>query len=154
LPTTIKYTAEQLTRLTQRKDKGELGKLYDRYSPALYGAILRILNQNQKMAEDVLREVFVKVWNEIETFDSSKETLFIWLLRIARSTAHDKLHSSHLDQSGIASNISFSNKNITSELSDTSQAIIDLVYAGKYSLKEISQQLCPRNQLNQSFGKL
>jgi DNA-directed RNA polymerase specialized sigma24 family protein len=141
LPTTIKYSTEQLTRLTQQKDKGEFGKLYDSYSPVLYGVVIRILNQNQKMAEDVLREVFVTVWNEIEAFDPSKETLFIWLLRIARSTAHDKLESSNHGHSGITSNILVSNKNIAPELSDTSRTIIDLLYAGKYSLKEISQKL-------------
>ncbi len=141
LPNTIKYTQEQITRLTQQKDKVEFGKLYDGYSAALYGVVFRILNQNQKIAEDVLRDVFVRVWNEIEAYDPSKETLFIWLLRIARATAHEKLQSTNHGQSEATQGETPFNKNVTLEMSETPQIVVDLLYSGKYSLNEISQKM-------------
>jgi DNA-directed RNA polymerase specialized sigma24 family protein len=141
LPNTIKYTQDQLTQLTRQKDKVEFGKLYDSYSPALYGVIFRMLSQNQKIAEEVMRDVFVKVWNELETFDYSKETLFIWLLRIARATAQEKLFVLNQDQVQVILEAPDFEKNKAHEFSNTSGTIIDLLYSGKYSLKEISKKM-------------
>lgn len=64
--------------------------LYDNYSAAMYGIILRIVN-NEEAAEDVLQEAFIKVWKNIEKYDRSKGRLFTWLVNIARNSAIDSL---------------------------------------------------------------
>ena len=52
---------EQLVGLLTQGDSRAMGILYDRYAAALLGVISRII-QPQTAAEDVLQEVFVKIW--------------------------------------------------------------------------------------------
>lgn len=64
-------------------------KIYDAYSPALYGIALKIVKDN-KVAEDVVQDTFVKIWKKIQSFDQSKGSFFTWILNIARNTAIDQ----------------------------------------------------------------
>ena len=63
-----------------------VGLLYDKYASALSGIISRITN-NEKLAEEILNITFVKLWNQIGTFNSSNTSLFTWLINITRQTA-------------------------------------------------------------------
>ena len=69
-----------------------VGLLYDKYAPALSGIISRITN-NEKLAEEILNITFVKLWNQTGTFNSSKTSLFTWLINMARQTAFDQVKS-------------------------------------------------------------
>ena len=71
-------------------DQASLGILYDNYSAALFGVIIRIV-ESQENAEDVLQEVFVKIWRNISSYDRSKGKLYTWLINIARNSAIDSL---------------------------------------------------------------
>ncbi len=82
----------QITTLLQQQDEQAIGLLYDRYAPALYGIVLRIVH-SKEVAEDVMQETFVKAWRNGSAYDTSKGTLFTWLLHIARNTAIDKTRS-------------------------------------------------------------
>jgi RNA polymerase sigma-70 factor (ECF subfamily) len=62
--------------------------LYAKYSGALYGVVLKIVHSDE-LAEEVIQDVFVKVWKNIGGYDSNKGRLFTWLLNIARNTAID-----------------------------------------------------------------
>lgn len=66
--------------------------LYDNYAPTLNGVIAGIL-QDEDRAGDVLQEVFVKIWRQIEHYDPAKGRLFTWMHNIARTTAIDTLRS-------------------------------------------------------------
>lgn len=66
--------------------------LYDAYSPALYGVILRLIPE-EETAQDVLQEVFVKVYHNLPKYDADKGRLFTWLLLIARHMAIDELRN-------------------------------------------------------------
>ncbi len=68
------------------KDKNALYQLYDKYSGALYGVILRIC-QNESLAEDILQETFIKIWEKIHTYDAEKGKFYTWSYRIAKNTA-------------------------------------------------------------------
>ncbi len=59
--------------------------LYDKYAAALYGFICRIV-QNKNIGGELLQDVFVKVWRNINKYNASKGTLFMWMLQIARNT--------------------------------------------------------------------
>jgi RNA polymerase sigma factor (sigma-70 family) len=76
----------------QNKDRGALEYLYDRYSGALMGVIARILKK-EELAEEVLQDVFLKIWDKIESYDPTKGKLFTWMLNIARNQAIDKTRS-------------------------------------------------------------
>jgi DNA-directed RNA polymerase specialized sigma24 family protein len=55
--------------------------LYDRYAPALYGLVLKVTPDSIGAAK-ALEESFLKIWRERETYDSSKSTVFTWMLVI------------------------------------------------------------------------
>lgn len=63
--------------------------LYDHYSGALFGIVIRILGDDQ-IAEDVLQKTMLKIWNSIESFDQAKASFFTWMSVIARNTALDQ----------------------------------------------------------------
>ena len=79
------------------KDKSALSYLYDHYSGALYGVIHRIL-QHEDIAEEVLQDIFIKIWDRIDQYDASKGKLFTWMLNIARNQAIDKTRSKEISK--------------------------------------------------------
>src|SRR5690606_37770145 len=78
--------------LLREGDKKAISLLYENYADALYGVILKIIN-DQDQAQDVLQETFVKVWKNAKSYDSEKAKLLTWLYRIADNTAIDKIRS-------------------------------------------------------------
>lgn len=80
---------ELMQRITQR-DQNALSELYGRFGGAVYSLTLRIL-QNTALAEEVTQDIFLKVWNQSENWDSGKGQLISWLLTIARYTSIDRL---------------------------------------------------------------
>ena len=85
-------TEEELVKALVRKDRDAVGLLYDKYSPFLFGIINRVVNSDE-IAEDILQEVFVKVWKNIGSYDSSKGKLITWMANISRNLAIDKIRS-------------------------------------------------------------
>lgn len=69
-------------------DSKAIDLLYAKYSGALYGVVLKIVH-SEELAEEVIQDVFVKVWKNISGYDPNKGRLFTWLLNIARNTAID-----------------------------------------------------------------
>ena len=65
-----------------------LSKLYDRYSRTVFGVGLKILS-DRSMAEELVQEVFLKVWRSSGTFDSARGSFSTWLYRVTRSVALD-----------------------------------------------------------------
>ncbi|WP_119078974.1 RNA polymerase sigma factor [Chitinophaga alhagiae] len=86
------YTEQELVQGLQNHDQQIFGYLYDHYSPALYGVVLKVLN-DETAASDVLQEVFLKIWRSMDKYDTEKGRLFTWMLNIARNTAIDALRS-------------------------------------------------------------
>lgn len=83
---------DALVALLQMGNQLAVGELYDRYSAALYGIILRVV-RSEELAEDILQETFVKIWTGIGSYDASKGRLFTWMMRVARNLALDKVKS-------------------------------------------------------------
>jgi len=81
-----------LVRATARGDEAAFASLYDRFSPILFGLLLRILHSRAE-AEDVLQEVFLQVWKQAGAFDSSRGRAFTWMVTLARSRAIDRLRA-------------------------------------------------------------
>lgn len=78
--------------LLKQQSREAFNYLYKNYAGVLYGVITKVLYDEQT-AQDVLQEVFVKVWNNIGQYDSGKGRLYTWMLNIARNAAIDKLRS-------------------------------------------------------------
>lgn len=78
----------EVVKLIRNKEESGLAFLYDNYSATLNGIITRIVG-SEKIAEEVLQQTFLKIWNKMDLYDSEKATLFTWMVRIARNTAID-----------------------------------------------------------------
>src|SRR5580704_15134900 len=83
---------ELIARL-QRRDPQALAELYDLYGKMAYSLVLRVV-RDQAIAEDLVQETFLRVWNRVHSIDSAKGSLGPWLLAIARNRAIDYLRSS------------------------------------------------------------
>jgi RNA polymerase sigma-70 factor (ECF subfamily) len=70
LPAKI-YSEEELVTALKKCDQDAVAVLYDNYSAALLGVIFRIVD-NKEAAEDILQEVFIKIWKNISSYDRSK----------------------------------------------------------------------------------
>lgn len=91
-------TQEELLVLIYKKDEKAFTHLYDMYSKSLF-AVINVLVKNREEAEDVLQEVFVKIWKNIDSYHESKGRFYTWILNIARNTSIDKLRSKNFNNS-------------------------------------------------------
>ncbi len=73
-------------------DSQALARLYDDSSSTLYGLALRIM-KNDADAEEVILEVYEKVWRTASTFDPVRGSASRWLTLLTRSKALDRLRS-------------------------------------------------------------
>ena len=83
---------------TGRGDRAAFRALYDATAPKLFGIILRIAG-NRSIAEDVLQETFVRVWQKAERFAPDAGRPMPWLTTIARNLAIDRLRSDRIERS-------------------------------------------------------
>jgi RNA polymerase sigma-70 factor (ECF subfamily) len=81
-----------LVRRLQHRDPRALGELYDRYGRLAFSLILRIV-RDVGIAEDLVQETFLRVWNRVGGFDADKGAIGPWLLAVARNRAIDYLRS-------------------------------------------------------------
>src|SRR5829696_4667991 len=65
-----------------------ISTLYERYSRTVFGVGLRTLG-DRSLAEELVQEVFLKVWRSARTFDPSRGSFSTWLYRVTRSVAVD-----------------------------------------------------------------
>jgi RNA polymerase sigma-70 factor (ECF subfamily) len=150
--------SELVSQLQQRNSK-TFGYLYDHYAPSLYGVIYRIIG-SEEMAQDILQETFVKIWNNVETYEPSKGKFFTWALNIARNTAIDKLRSKEYKNS-MQHKDSLASKQVRNKSNESSQQIgefiglnevlkklraehrliIDMMYFEGYTQAEVAEKL-------------
>ena len=79
--------------LLQKISKGDpqaMAKIFDRHSRLVYSVALRVLSDTGQ-AEDVMQDVFLKVWREPQTFLQERGRLAAWLAVMARNRAIDSL---------------------------------------------------------------
>jgi RNA polymerase sigma-70 factor (ECF subfamily) len=81
-----------LVREVAAGSEDALGTLYDRYVDAVYAAASRLTTDRQ-IAEEVVQETFLALWNRAELFNPSVGSLAAWLHTIARNRTVDRLRS-------------------------------------------------------------
>jgi len=85
--------ASDLEKLVTRVGLGDrtaFRELYDATSAKLFGICLRVL-KNRTDAEDVLQEVYIKIWNHSRSYQVSGYSPMTWLITIARNQSIDRL---------------------------------------------------------------
>lgn len=151
-----KIEEEDLVQLLASREKRGIEILYDNYSSALYGVIHRIV-QNDEIAEDVLQETFLKIWNNFPQYDSSKGRLFTWMVNVCRNLAIDKVRSKEFvnqnKNQSIDNAVSISDhknsydpdligvRDIVKKLEPEYKQIIDLLFFEGYSQSEAAEKL-------------
>jgi RNA polymerase sigma-70 factor (ECF subfamily) len=73
-------------------DRDALAELYDNLSRPLYATAKHILNDNWE-AEDVVHDVFLSLWENAKSFDSSRGAAFSWAVTLTRNRSIDRLRT-------------------------------------------------------------
>lgn len=149
--------AELVDALKSRKKIGA-DALYDMYSGSLMGIVSRVIS-DREIAEDVLQEAFVKIWNSIEQYDTSKGRLFTWMVNVTRNLAIDKVRSkdfrnhsknqdleNHVNAIDETRNSTYKPellgvKNLIQKLRPEQQVIVDMIYFQGYTHVEVAEEL-------------
>jgi RNA polymerase sigma-70 factor (ECF subfamily) len=140
------------------QDSSIISYLYDHYSHALYGIIVHIV-QDESIAEEVLQETFLKIWQNANVYDAQKGRLYTWMLNIARNMAIDTTRGKGYKKS--QKNQSFENnvnyletknvhytpvegigvKELVNQLDISYRMIIEKVYFEGYTLADAAEVL-------------
>jgi RNA polymerase sigma factor (sigma-70 family) len=81
--------------LMARAANGEedaVGELYDRYGRQVYSLALRML-RDRAAAEDLVQEVFAKLWRDAHRFDPTRGRVGTWILHLAYTKSIDLLRT-------------------------------------------------------------
>ena len=70
------------------RETDALALLYGQTSPQLLAVLIRLLRRRE-LAEEVLHDVFLRVWDRAGSFDAAKGSAMGWLVSIARNAALD-----------------------------------------------------------------
>lgn len=153
-----KYNEQELVAMLQQQDQHAFDYLYENYSPALYGVIFRMV-EDKELAEDLLQDAFVKLWNNFTNYDSSKGRLFTWMLNLTRNLTIDTLRSKSYRKQKKIQNDENSVDNVSDQaykvdkfdtiglrkhlslLKNDQKQIIDLAYFSGFTQDEIAKQL-------------
>jgi len=88
---------EDLLASTATGNRDAFKTLYERCSAKLFGVILRIL-KNKEKAEDVLQDVFLKIWQKAGTYNAAYGKPITWMATIARNRAIDVIRAARPTQ--------------------------------------------------------
>jgi RNA polymerase sigma factor (sigma-70 family) len=78
----------ELVRRVASRETGAFEELYRRYAPAAFGVALRVL-RHRFLAQDVVHDAFVAVWNAPEAYDPSRGPFRTFLLSLVHHRAVD-----------------------------------------------------------------
>lgn len=85
--------AELVARLA-RLEQAAFVELYRRYGRRVYPLILRIVAR-ESLAEEILQDVFLRLWTRPERYRPEAGHLLAWLLTVARNLSLDALRREH-----------------------------------------------------------
>lgn len=77
-------------------DQSALAALYNATSRVLFGLIARVLG-NRAAAEEAMLDAYMQAWRKAAEFLPEQENPIVWLLKIGRASAIERLRVSRLD---------------------------------------------------------
>lgn len=141
----------------KQKDQEALSFLYDQYSANLKGVIYRFVNDDA-IADELLQDAFLKIWDKINQYDSSKGRLFTWMLQLTKNIARDYLRSRSAGEakktgsledvtikkekelSGHLSVDSLGLEQVIKDLDKEDREVIELLYLKGYTQSEVAKE--------------
>lgn len=152
----ITYQESELVTLLKQRHESAFSYLYDHYSASLYSVIISIV-PDRELSNDILQEVFIKIWRQIETYDNAKGRLFTWMLNVARNASIDAVRSKNYQQSqqnreltetvyeaGGSTHTNTDNiglRKIVHKLKEEYRVLVELSYFEGFTQDEISKML-------------
>ena len=97
LPSIDNAGLAELITATAGGDRIAFRKLYDQTSAKLFAIILRII-RNRTLAEDILQDVYLRVWRNADSYGPTEGAPLAWLNSIARNRTIDVLRRKRIDQ--------------------------------------------------------
>ena len=73
-----------------RADRGAFQKMYEATSSRLFGIVLRMV-RDRPLAEEILQDVYLRIWQRAASYDPSSGAPFHWMVAIARHRAIDMM---------------------------------------------------------------
>lgn len=150
------YTEIDLVSLIKEKNQKAFSYLYDTYSTSLFSVILFLIKDKEE-SEEILRNSFLEIWNNFDSYDSDKGRLFTWMVNIARNLSINSMRSKDyeikiqkLKENVYTEEYIFSEKKMNSGtglkkaingLSSIEKELIELAYYEGRKQKEISETL-------------
>lgn len=160
--TSAEYTDasdSQLVVAVARTDQSALAELYRRHGGATLALAARLLN-DRAVAQDVVQEVFLLLWNEPQRFDPERGALRSWLMMKTHTKAVDSVRSmssrsvrEHRELNERLSEpydlelqvwdlaVADRVQHALGSLSEGERRAIDLAYFGGYSYREVAEIL-------------
>ena len=150
---TLMQNDNTLIQQLKSKDERALSLLYDKYSGAIYGVIIKMIRDEGK-AQNLLQDTFITVWEKAETYDADKGRFYTWVYRIAKNktlnvlrktdpliqTDDFSVHTNKEDAISIDPEYLELNGALTSLEAHHKEAI-ELVYFKGYTHKEAHQEM-------------
>ncbi|MFN8346587.1 MAG: RNA polymerase sigma factor [Spirosomataceae bacterium] len=150
----LTYSESELIGRLLKQDRQAFNYLYDNYSAALYGIIIKIVVR-EEAAQDLLQEIFIKIWINLSRYDAEKGRFFTWMLNIARNSSIDYLRGQRaefMDLDLAAYRIESNQKvfhfvennelrELVSRLKNDQKTIIEMVYWEGFTQIEIAHRL-------------
>jgi RNA polymerase sigma-70 factor, ECF subfamily len=154
-------TDAELMERVRRGDEAALAALYDRYAGLILTVALRVVG-DRELAEEVMQDSFLRVWNASDTYRASRGQVSGWLIGITRNRAIDmlrsRLHKTRMrertplpepgdeDRFGVAdqTEVVVTRQAVADALAELSMAqrqVVELAYYGGMSQSEIAHQL-------------
>ena len=152
----LRNTDETIIELLRNRHADGVSLLYDKYSGALYGAILRVVH-SKEIAEEVLQDTFTKAWRNIDSYDTVKGRLYTWLINIARNAAIDATRAKNFnrqnqDLDNVVNTIDTQQstsinpdtldiQRLTEKLAPEYKVLVDLIYFQGFTQAEAAEHL-------------
>ncbi|UJH91994.1 sigma-70 family RNA polymerase sigma factor [Antarcticibacterium sp. 1MA-6-2] len=130
---------DQLIYQLQAGDEKAFEKVYQMYSRSLYGIIFNI-TRDETVSEEILQDVFMKIWDNASSYDFNKGRFFTWILNIARNASIDRLRSK--DFKNKRSNIKTENFTDILESKSNTAGKLDAIGLQKYV--DILEPVCKK----------
>jgi len=149
---------EELVAALKQQKKIGADALYQMYSASLMGIVSRVI-ADKEIAEDVLQDSLIKIWNSIQQYDASKGRLFTWMVNVTRNLAIDKVRSkdyrNHAKNQDLENHVNSIDeqrssvykpellgiKDLLLKLKPEQQVIVDMIYFKGYTHVEVSDEL-------------
>ena len=153
----IKLSEQEIIALLLKQDEKGFNYLYDNYAGAIYGIITKVVSEKE-FADEIIQDVFVKIWKNIAQFDAEKGRLYTWMINLARNTAIDYVRSkgyqnqqknqtipefvNESEQYATTTNVDhIGMKDILAQLKSDWRELIELAYFKGFTQQEIAEQL-------------